>query len=381
MYSFVSNKDRESRIRESHRGRSKLAHFECANDEISSTAPYHRVTQPRAHRGPRSCPGESVDHFERFEATNRSFESEFRHPREEVLSRRRGFLKYGRHRHATSEYGSGDPSPTNLYSSYNRTLDDSESDSWAIENEKNQRIRELENKLHEHRGKLKEYKERLRAERDLRIVNERNMMEEIERLRRERKREDRDRKENDQRYINLINHLRTKLSLVEQQQRFGGGSLMASLSSNAPVASTSNGAPLGAGESLCTMSSSFMQQVDFTQSTLQRDVDSVDETKNFRSGEPADLETPRGSSLAGRSKTFTDEEPLDLERARTDTLTTSSGSLGNTGDVHEATILKPDDSDGGYVTTSEFLPKSRHMHSETELSTITLPGLLTDSKK
>lgn len=75
----------------------------------------------------------------------------------------------------------------------------------------------MENKLHEHRGKLKEYKERLRAERDLRIVNERNMMEEIERLRRERKRDERDRKESDQRYISIINHLRTKLSVSSRE--------------------------------------------------------------------------------------------------------------------------------------------------------------------
>uniref|UniRef100_A0A914RTB7 Uncharacterized protein n=1 Tax=Parascaris equorum TaxID=6256 RepID=A0A914RTB7_PAREQ len=134
-------KERETGLRDSRRGRSKITRFECPEDEISATAPYHTITQPKAYRGPRSCPGEPVEHFERFEAGNRSFESEFRHPREEVLSRRRGLLKYGRHRHATSEYGSGDPSPTNLYSSYNRTLDDSESDSWAIENEKNQRIR------------------------------------------------------------------------------------------------------------------------------------------------------------------------------------------------------------------------------------------------
>lgn len=173
-------------------------------------------------------------------------------------------------------------------------------------------------------------------------------------------------------------YIRYLFQLIEQQ-RYGGG-LMAPLGNAS--ASTTNGAALGAGESLCTMSSSFMQQVDFTQSTLQRDLDSVDETKNFRNGEPADLETPRSSSLAERSKTFTDDEPLGLEMPRA---TTSSSSLLIAGTANDTTILKHDDSDGGYVTTNEFFPsveiKARRVYSESALPTIATSKSLADMKK
>lgn len=75
-------------------------------------------------------------------------------------------------------------------------------------------FQEMENRLREQRRKLKEYKERLRAERDLRIVNERSMMEEVEKYKCELKKEQRERKATEQRYINIIAYMKTKFSVA-----------------------------------------------------------------------------------------------------------------------------------------------------------------------
>lgn len=74
-------------------------------------------------------------------------------------------------------------------------------------------FQELECKLREQRKKLKDYKERLRAERDLRIVNERSMMEEVEKYKRELKREQRERKATEQRYLDIITNTKTRLTV------------------------------------------------------------------------------------------------------------------------------------------------------------------------
>lgn len=61
--------------------------------------------------------------------------------------------------------------------------------------------------------KVREYKDRIRAERDLRIVNERSLMEEVERYKKQIKKEQRDRNISEQRYIDIIANLKTKLSV------------------------------------------------------------------------------------------------------------------------------------------------------------------------
>lgn len=73
--------------------------------------------------------------------------------------------------------------------------------------------KDLEKRLFENRTKLKEFKERLRSERDLRLTNERNMIEEIERLKRDNKKEQRLRKINDQKHMQIIADLQTKLAV------------------------------------------------------------------------------------------------------------------------------------------------------------------------
>lgn len=72
----------------------------------------------------------------------------------------------------------------------------------------------MEYRLREQKKKLKDYKGRLRAERDLRIVNERSMMEEVEKYKCELKKEQRDRKATEQRYIDIIAYMKTKLSVA-----------------------------------------------------------------------------------------------------------------------------------------------------------------------
>lgn len=58
-----------------------------------------------------------------------------------VQNRNREQKKIRRNQFITSEYGSDDPSPTNHYAAYNPNLDDSDSDSWLVEDERSFRIK------------------------------------------------------------------------------------------------------------------------------------------------------------------------------------------------------------------------------------------------
>ncbi|EJW78879.1 hypothetical protein WUBG_10212 [Wuchereria bancrofti] len=115
---------------------------------VNATAAYHTATRPRVHRGPRSCPGDlSVNHCDAYNRVlDRSLYPDIIIPGEMIHRRRRQQQRFRRVNASTSEYGSGDPSPTTLHSTYNRNLDDSDSgsDSWTTEYERAQHIRLLE---------------------------------------------------------------------------------------------------------------------------------------------------------------------------------------------------------------------------------------------
>ncbi|VDP11578.1 unnamed protein product [Onchocerca flexuosa] len=306
-----------------------------------STAAYHTPTRPNvAHRGPLSCPGDlSVNQYDTYGAVlNRALYSDIIIPCEMVHRRRRQQHRFRRVNASTSEYGSGDPSSLTLHNKYNRNLDDSGSDSWTVEYEQTQHIRELEYRVREQRKKLKDYKGRLRAERDLRIVNERNMMEEVEKYKRELKKEQQERKATEKQYIDIIAYMKTKLSLLEQHQPMGQQCLPPSLPFlGDSTINLQNGVSQirGADELLYSLSvnasSSILPRIDFGQE--------LDETKNFRAEEVwGDLETARNS----KNTTTTDTELSDRMR-------------------QSITLLKENDSDNddnGYVTTSEYPAKT-----------------------
>ncbi|KAM3718647.1 Kinesin-IIsubunit [Dirofilaria immitis] len=192
------------------------------DSQLTSTAAYHTVMRPNViHRRSRSCTGDlSINQYDAYNTfLDRSLYSDTIIPSEMIHRRRRHQHRFRRANDAsTSEYGSGDPSSTTLYSTYNRNLDDSGSDSWNVEYQWALHIRELEYRLREQRKKLKEYKGRLRAERDLRAANERNMMEEVEKYKYELKKEQQQRKAVEERYIDIIAYMKTKLSILEQHQ-------------------------------------------------------------------------------------------------------------------------------------------------------------------
>ncbi|VDK83250.1 unnamed protein product [Onchocerca ochengi] len=325
------------------------------DSQFIATAAYHTATRPSvAHRGPLSCPGDlNVNQYDAYGAVlNRSLYSDIIIPCEMV---RNGFISrkvHRRHRQqhrfrrvnaSTSEYGSGDPSSLTLHSKCNRNLNDSASDSWTVEYEQTQHIRELEYKVREQRKKLKDYKGRLRAERDLRIVNERNMMEEVEKYKRELKKEQQERKVTEERYIDVIAYMKTKLSLLEQHQPMGQQCLPPSLSflGDSTINLQNGVSQLGGADELryslsVNASSSILPRTDFEQE--------LDETKNFRAEELwGDLETARNSK-----NTTTDTELSDRI-------------------CQSITLLKENDSDNddnGYVTTFEYPAKTTQKNED-----------------
>ncbi|VDM21722.1 unnamed protein product [Wuchereria bancrofti] len=309
---------------------------------VNATAAYHTATRPRVHRGPRSCPGDlSVNHCDAYNRVlDRSLYPDIIIPGEMIHRRRRQQQRFRRVNASTSEYGSGDPSPTTLHSTYNRNLDDSDSgsDSWTTEYERAQHIRELEYGLREQKKKLKDYKGRLRAERDLRIVNERTMMEEVEKYKCELKREQRERKATEQRYIDIIAYMKTKLSLLEQQQSMGQRCLPPALPiiNDSAINLQSGATQLGGTNELLyplnmNAPSSILRRISFEQE--------LDETKNFRAEE-----------IYG-----------DLETARSSENTTTTGTEQSDRNRRSTTLLKEHDSDNddnGYVTTFEYPAKT-----------------------
>ncbi|VDD96527.1 unnamed protein product [Enterobius vermicularis] len=223
----------------------------------------------------------------------------------------------------TSEYGSGDPSPTNLM--YDPTLDDSESDYLAIEREK--RIYELEKKHHEDREKIREYRERLSRERDLR---DKEITALKEALRKKKRKDEKDRRD----LMNVINSLQAKVSFLEQNQRCGGGLFPPLFES-----------VVGAGESLCTISASSVPVPSgFNQTTLHNNSDEIDETKNFRRTEVYDSELPRS---------------------------TDSSSSVTTQEAQDITLLQADGANDLTLTLSNS--SSRRVHSDTDLCRFSHP--------
>ncbi|CAG9539915.1 unnamed protein product [Cercopithifilaria johnstoni] len=310
--------------------------------QLNATAAYHTSTRPQPYHGPRSCPADlSINQCNACSVVpDRSLHSDIIIPGGMVHRRRRQQHRFRRLNASTSEYGSGDPSPTTLHNTYNRNLDDSDScsDSWTAEYERAQHIREMEYRLREQRKKLKDYKGRLRAERDLRIVNERSMMEEVEKYKCELKKEQRERKATEQRYIDIIAYMKTKLSLLEQQQPMGQRCLPPSLPyPGDSIINLQNGTTQigSAGELPYTLQanapSSILRKISFKQE--------LDETKNFRAEEIyGDLETMRSSENTATTGT----EQSDRNRRST-------------------TLLREYDSDNddnGYVTTFEYPVKS-----------------------
>lgn len=316
---------------------------------VNATAAYHTATRPRVHRGPRSCPGDlSINHCDAYSRVlDRSLYPDIIIPGEMIHRRRRQQQRFRRVNASTSEYGSGDPSPTTLHSTYNRNLDDSDSgsDSWTTEYERAQHIRELEYGLREQKKKLKDYKGRLRAERDLRIVNERTMMEEVEKYKCELKREQRERKATEQRYIDIIAYMKTKLSLLEQQQSIGQRCLPPALPpiSDSAINLQSGATQLGGTSELLyplnmNNPSSILRRISFEHE--------LDETKNFRAEE-----------IYG-----------DLETARSSENTTTTGTEQSDRNRRSTTLLKENDSDNddnGYVTTFEYPAKSTEKNEDT----------------
>uniref|UniRef100_A0A915PM86 Uncharacterized protein n=1 Tax=Setaria digitata TaxID=48799 RepID=A0A915PM86_9BILA len=308
------------------------------DSQFIATAAYH-TARPRINRGPRSCPGDlGVNQCDVYDGLlDHSLNSQIIIPRETVHRRRRQHQRFRRVNPSTSEYGSGGASPTTLHRTYNRNLDDSDSDSWTVEYERVQHIRELELKVREQKKKLKDYRERLRAERDLRIVNERSMMEEVEKYKHELKKEQRERKATEQRYVDVIAYMRTKLSLMEQHQPMKQRCPPPTL----PVLSEStiklqNGMPqFGTADQLThplsvNTPSSILPRIGFEQE--------LDETKNFRA----------------------EEVYGDLETARSSENTTTTGTEQSDGICQSTTLLMEsdlDDDDNGYVTTFEYPTK------------------------
>ncbi|VDK84807.1 unnamed protein product [Litomosoides sigmodontis] len=303
---------------------------------------HHTTTRPRAHHCPRSCPGDlSSNQYDVCSGMpDLSRCPDITIPGEMVHRRRRQQQRFRRLNASTSEYGSGDPSPTTLRNTYSRNLDDSDSgsDSWTAEYERAQHIREMEYRLREQRRKLKEYKGRLRAERDLRIVNERSMMEEVEKYKCELKKEQRERKATEQRYTNIVAYMKTKFSLLEQQQSIGRQCLLPSLPFLADsTVNLQNGAARlsGTDELLHPLQinapSSVLRGINFEQE--------LDETKNFRAQDTYG----------------------DLETARSSENTTTTGTEQSNRNRRSSTLLREYDSDNddnGYVTTFEYPMKS-----------------------
>ena len=307
--------ERELDNRESKRSSSRKNSRYDRDYETSSTAAYHTETQPRPYRATRSyAAGEISDEEDRYEYLNRSLE--LKRPREENFSRRRGYSKNWRRRCNTSEYGSADPSPTNLM--YDPTLDDSESDYMVTEREK--LIYELEKKRLEDREKIKAYRERLKMERELREKEISALKGTLKKMRKKDEKEKRD-------LMNVITSLQSKVNFLEQQQRCG--SMFPPLFEGV----------VGAGESLCTMSASSVPAPSgFSHSALHNNSDEIDETKNFRRTDAYDTELPRSSN--------------------------SSSSI-NTSDVQEVTLLENDHLNNLTLTLDDST--NRRVHSDSDL--------------
>ncbi|VDN05237.1 unnamed protein product [Thelazia callipaeda] len=303
-----------------------------------ATAAFHTETKPRTYRGPRSCPDDlRCSHCEKSGIfMDSSFDFRNSNSRDMMHRNRRHLQRFRPTRASTSEYGSGDPSPVALYTAYNRRLDNSDSDSWTVEYERTQHIIELESRIREQKKKLRDYKEKLRVERDLRVVNERNMMEEVEKYKHELKKEERERKATEQRCVEMITYLKNKLSLLEQQQSVSQRHVQPSM----PIFSGSN---VSVEKSIHKLESKFnlphSLQVSTASSALSKTSfnQELDETKNFRAPNVyGHIEIIRSSDHIACS------EVLDATCSST-------------------TVLQEYDSDNddnGYVTTSEFLTKA-----------------------
>uniref|UniRef100_A0A0N5AFD4 Uncharacterized protein n=1 Tax=Syphacia muris TaxID=451379 RepID=A0A0N5AFD4_9BILA len=252
-------------------------------NRLNSTAAYHTIGQPRTYRSSRSYAG--CENF----------------------SRRRRILKsWGRRCNAT-EYGNASMHLSNYIR--DSTLDDSESDCWTLEREKQNY--ELEKKLQEERERLKEYRERFKMERDLRLSREKEIKEYRDRFKLER--ELRFRREEEiialkeslkkmkleqEKLIVVTNNLQAKFNFWEQQQQCR--------TMFPAIMNGMFGIGAGAGESLCTTSapSAPMPSV-FSQIGLQNPSDEIDETKNFRSANLFHSEFPRSiTSLSLSLKAF-----------------------------------------------------------------------------
>uniref|UniRef100_A0A0R3RTL3 Uncharacterized protein n=1 Tax=Elaeophora elaphi TaxID=1147741 RepID=A0A0R3RTL3_9BILA len=295
--------------------------------QFNTTAAYHTTSRSRARRVPRSCPGDlGVDQYDAYsDVLNRSSYPDIIIPGEMVHRRRR--QRFRRPNVSTSEYGSGDPSPTTLHNTYNHNLDDSDSgsDSWTAEYEQAQHIRELEYRLREQRKKLKDYKGRLRAERDLRIVNERSMMEEVEKYKYELKKEQRERKATEQRYIDIIAYMKTKLSPMGRRCLPPSLPFLGDSTKNLQNDASELLYPLQVNAP-----SPVLRRISFEQE--------LDETKNFRA----------------------EEVYGDLENARSSENTATTNTEQSDQNGRSTTLLKEHDSeddDNGYVTTFEYPAK------------------------
>lgn len=322
--------------------------------QLCATTAYQTVTRPRV-RGPRSCPADLCDGEDDTYCCGTlecPFDSDvhlvhgtdYRHRRQQQQ-----FQRFRRAKASTSEYGSGDPSPTTLYSIYSHNLDDSDSDSWTTEYQRKQHIRKLESKLREQKKKLKDYRERLRAERDLRIVNERSMMEEVEKYKRELRKEQREKNTIEQRYAEVITYMKIRLSLLEHHQpvvtqRCPPPPAPIFSESTRNLRNTVAPTPLppskhgNNGELVYPLTVGISSPIIPTIGNCYDQ--ELDETKNFRAEEEVfgEVETARGSEAT----TTTGTEPLNDTRL-------------------SCTMLKNDSSDSednGYVTSCEYFQRT-----------------------
>ncbi|VDD96135.1 unnamed protein product [Enterobius vermicularis] len=330
--------EREADDRRARRSNSRAARFD-QQSEPSPAAAYHTETQPRSHRGAQSFAGANLsDEGDRYEYFNRSLE--LNRVREEVymviqstvrlyflqeLSRRRRSFKSCHRKRGISEYQNENHRPTS--SLHEPTLDDTESDSWAIEREK--RNYELERKLQEERVIIKEYRERFKMERDLRVTKEMELREYRERYKMERELcADKDRellavkdelrrvKKQKKKLVNIVNIMQAKLNFSEQS---GAYEAMFPAPKSDDVA--------GAGESLCAdKATNVPGSSTFSTSTLHNTSDFADETKNFRRVTSFDTEVPRDFDPTGFTTDPEEQERITLRNDNFHDFSMNSGA-------------------------------------------------------
>jgi len=225
--------------------------------DMHPSAPYHKLTAPKLSRGPKSCPG-GGDSFARPYLHNDPCYMDY--PRHKQ-HKQRGFS-------SSSEYGSGDPSPT-LRTQLHHYLDLDDSDEQPVvqsRQELKQMAFVLRMKLQEDREKRYKLKRAFKEERD---VLQRQMNEY-------------------QKHIGKLNDmlirerqekatLQKKLDLLDKQRQFdvltssmhhqqpSGVSLLApypllSNTSSSPIGTI--GSHRGAGEALCNVFASYENEED-----------------------------------------------------------------------------------------------------------------------